>query len=68
MSCMLLSAVGTVVSVLVAVAAVAVVVLTVVLHAVRKKQGKGGCGCDCAGCPSGCSHCAPRPKDQKGKQ
>ena len=53
MSCMLLSAVGTVVSVLVAVAAVAVVVLTVVLHAVRKKQGKGGCGCDYAGPAAG---------------
>ena len=53
---LLASAVGTVVSVLIGVAAVGIVVAVVVLHAVRKKQGKGGCDCDCSGCP-GCYAC-----------
>lgn len=64
----LLSAAGTIVSVVIGVLAAGFVVFMLVWHYVRKKQGKGGCGCDCAGCPGGCSHCAPRPKDQKGRQ
>ena len=62
---MLASAVGTVVSVLVAVLAVGIVIAVVVLHAVRKKQGKGGCDCDCSGCPGfhAChSHTDPKQK------
>ncbi len=31
----------------------AVVIALVIYHLVkRKKQGKGGCGCGCVGCPS----------------
>ena len=57
----LLSVAGTVISVAVAVIAVGIVVLTIVLHFVRKKQGKTGCGCDCAGC----SACRSKKKERK---
>ena len=38
-----------------AVLAAGAVAAVVILHFVRKKQGKGGCGCDCAHC-GGCCH------------
>ena len=46
----LLSAAGTAISVVIGIAAAGIVVFAVVYHAVRKKQGKGGCDCGCAGC------------------
>lgn len=58
----LLFVAGTVISVIVGVVAVGIVVSAIALHYVRKKQGKTGCGCDCAGC-SAC--CACRPKEKK---
>lgn len=57
----LLSAAGTIVSVVIGVLAVGIVVFTLVWHYVRKKQGKGGCGCGCSGC-TGCSSCVPKKK------
>lgn len=57
----LLSAAGTIVSVVIGVLAAGFVVFMLVWHYVRKKQGKGGCGCGCSGC-SGCSSCAPKKK------
>lgn len=61
----LLSA-GAVVSAVIGVLAAGFVVFTLVLHFVRKKQGKGGCGCGCAGC-TGCSSCPPKRKKQDEK-
>ena len=57
----LLSDAGTAISVVIGIAATGIVVFAVVYHAVRKKQGKGGCGCGCSGC-SGCSSCVPKKK------
>lgn len=63
----LCSAVGTAISVVVAILAVGIVVAVVVMHFVRKKQGKSGCGCDCAHCGGCCSaHAAPKKKDNEG--
>ncbi len=52
----LLSAAGTAISVVIGIAAVGIVVFAVVYHAVRKKQGKGGCDCGCSDC-SACHMC-----------
>ena len=60
----LLSAAGTVISVIIAVVAVGIVVMALVLHFVRKKQGKTGCGCDCSGC-AGCTACRPEKSEKK---
>lgn len=61
----LLSAAGTIVSVVIGVLAAGFVVFMLVWHYVRKRQGKGGCDCGCSGC-SGCSSCAAREsKKQK---
>ena len=57
----LLSAAGTIVSVVIGVLAAGFVIFMLVWHYVRKKQGKGGCGCGCSGC-SGCSSCVPKKK------
>lgn len=57
----LLSAAGTIVSVIIGVLAAGFVIFMLVWHYVRKKQGKGGCGCGCSGC-SGCSSCVPKKK------
>lgn len=51
----LCSAAGAVLSVAIAVLAAGAFAAVVILHFVRKKQGKGGCGCDCAHC-GGCCH------------
>lgn len=51
----LLSAAGTIVSAIIGAAAAAIVVFAIVLQRIRKKQGKGGCGCDCSSCCGGCS-------------
>lgn len=61
----LLSAAGTAVSIAVGVLAVGLVVFAVVYHAIRKKQGKSGCGCGgCSGC---CSSCSPKRKTDEEK-
>ena len=46
-------------------AAALFVVGVAVFTFIRKKQGKGGCGCDCAHC-SGCTACDRG--DEKGKE
>lgn len=61
----LLSAAGTIVSVVIGVLAVGIVVFAVVYHYVRKKQSKGGCDCGCSGCSGCCSSCAPKKKEDK---
>lgn len=63
----LLSAAGTAVSVAVGVLAVGLVVFAVVYHAIRKKQGKGGCDCGCGGCSGCCSSCSPKRKTEDKK-
>lgn len=61
----LLSAAGTVVSVIIGVLAVGIVVFAVVYHYIRKKQGKGGCDCGCSGCSGCCSSRSPKEKGDK---
>ena len=61
----LLSAAGTIVSVVIGVLAAGFVVFMLVWHYVRKTQGKGGCGCGCSGCSGCCSSCAPKKKEDK---
>ncbi len=61
----LLSAAGTIVSVVIGVLAAGFVVFMLVWHYVRKKQGKGGCDCGCSGCSGCCSSCAPKKKEDK---
>ena len=61
----LLSAAGTIVSVVIGVLAAGFVVFMLVWHYVRKKQGKTGCGCDCPGCPGHCSSRPPKKEEEK---
>ena len=50
--------------ILIIIAAASFVVGYIVYAVVRRKQGKGGCDCNCSGCPS-CSACR-REQDQNG--
>ena len=63
----LLSAAGTAVSAVIGVLAAGIVAFTLVRHYVRKKQGKGGCGCDCSSC-CGCPSRAPEQKERGKKK
>lgn len=65
MQTLLLSALGTAVSVAVGVLAAGAVVFAVVWHFVQKKRGKtGGCGCGCEHCGL-CSSCrGPQKKEE----
>ena len=60
MTSLLLSATGTVVSVLIGAAAIALVGFSVGYSIWRRRHGKGCCGCD--GCSCAC-HCSAREKD-----
>ncbi len=54
MSNLLLSAVGTAVTIAIAVLAVGLVVFAVWYQIRCKKKGKGSCGCDCSSCGGRC--------------
>ncbi len=51
----------TAIEIIVIALAAAFVVGVIILSIVRKKQGKGSCGCDCANC-QGCSATRKQPK------
>ena len=62
----LLSAAGTAISVVIGIAAAGIVVFAVVYHAVRKKQGKGGCDCGCSDCTA-CHMCSAAKREENKK-
>ena len=62
----LLSAAGTAISVVIGIAAAGIVVFAVVYHAVRRKQGKGGCDCGCSDC-SACHMCGTAKREENKK-
>ena len=56
MTAYLLTATGTIISVVIGILAAGLVVFTLIYSYIRKKQGKSGCdcGCDCCSCREDC--------------
>ncbi len=63
----ILSAAGTAISIAIGVLAAGLVIFAIVYHAVRKKQGKSGCDCGCAGCSGHCASCRPDHRSEEKK-